>query len=187
MLKNLFVCVIIPMLFLSACSTPSETPEIPLTTQSSSAGNPQNSYPAPETEASTPEVYPAPAQIEYLAIDPYPSPEEIPSGIIPFTFDKPLSDGDTKVSGTGPAGVPIEVVDVTLMRLVLAKGTIEDNNTFSFELKEPLEKGHRIGIVLAELAGTEWTEEQFADQFYNGDQAMNVPTVGFFFDTAMVQ
>ncbi len=185
MLRNLFIFMIILMLFLSACSTTSETPETLITVQPSSDENSQNPYPDPETKETTPEAYPAPT--EYFTIDPYPSPKEIPSDIIPFTLEKPVSNGDTIISGTGPAGVPIEVVDVTLMRLVLARGVIEDDNSFSFELSEPLEKGHRLGIALAELAGTEWTEEQFANKFYNGSRAMNVPTVGFFFDTAMVK
>ena len=185
MLRNLFVLGIILLLFLTACATKAETPETQITAQPFPDGDSQNPYPDPEIVGTIPEAYPAP--IEYLTINPYPSPEEIPSGIIPFTFDKPISDGDTIISGTGPAGVPIEIVNVTLMRQLLVQGIIEDDNTFSFELSEPLEKSHRLGIALAELAGTQWTEEEFANKFYNGSQAMNVPTVGFFFDTAMVK
>ncbi len=185
MLRNRFVFVIILILLLSACTPISETPETHITAQPSSDGGSQNPYPVPETMENTPEAYPAPA--DDLTTNPYPSPEEIPSGIIPFAFDKPVSDGDTIISGTGPAGVPIEVVNVTLMRLVLAQGIIEDDNTFTFELREPLEKGYRLGIALAELAGTEWTKDEFANKFFNGSQAMNVPTVGFFFDTALVK
>ncbi len=180
MSRKLLTFVIISMIILPSCSTKSE---IQIT--SSIDGNSQNPYPDTESKDTTPEAYPAP--IEYLSIDSYPPPEEIPSDIFPFKFDKPVLEGDTKISGTGPAGVPIEVVNVTLMRLVLAQGTIENDNTFSFDLNEPLEKGHRIGIALAELAGTEWTKSQFANSFYNGSQALNVPTVGFFYDTALVK
>ena len=184
MRRIIFLLGIIILVILQACST-TDLLDPKTTTQPSSTKDVSGAYPAPETKETTPQAYPAPIDSNQVA--PYPLPENIPSDIIPFTFEKPLLSGDKKVNGTGPAGVPIEVVDVTLMRKVLARGIIESDNTFSIDLNLSLEKGHRIGIALAELAGTEWDEEQFTSPFYNGNEAMNVPTVGFFFDTAMVK
>jgi hypothetical protein len=105
----------------------------------------------------------------------------------PFRLDTPIVEGATRVSGSGPAGVPVVLHDITLGGIVLASGAIDANNGFEFQLNEPLEGGHRIGIALGDLSGTKWEQGDFSNESYYGEGALSVPQVGFFFDTSMVE
>ncbi len=106
--------------------------------------------------------------------------------VTPFRLDKPIVAGATQISGTGPAGVPIVLVDVTFMGPVLGQTTIGADGKFVFQVAA-LEKSHRIGVTLADLTGTKWKTEDFSDQGYQGDEAVLVPQVAFFYDTALVK
>jgi hypothetical protein len=106
--------------------------------------------------------------------------------IVPFQLDKPLREGDTRVTGTGPAGAPIRLEDVSFTGRFIAAGQIEEDGTFELVLSEPLEARHRVGLTV-NVMGTSWTIEDFQSPEFNGDGAMQVPQIGFYFDTAMVQ
>ena len=97
-----------------------------------------------------------------------------------------MREGDTVVRGSGPAGVPVLLVDVTFMGQNLAQTVIGPDGTFEITLSA-LEKNHRIGLMLGELAGTPWTDATFQDPGYNGMEAMQVPQIGFLFDTVFVE
>jgi hypothetical protein len=122
----------------------------------------------------------------------YPSPiqstpsKSLPQNAAPFTIDKPVLEGTTEITGKGTPGVPVIIFDVTYMGEVLGQGTIQPDGTFKI-LVPTLEKGHRIGLGVADLTGTKWKVEDFQNPAFNGDEAQLVPMVGFFFDTAMVQ
>jgi Big-like domain-containing protein len=105
---------------------------------------------------------------------------------VPFQFDKPIVAGATTVTGTGPAGVPILLEDVTFMGALMGQTNVGQDGRFSFTVP-PLEAAHRLGVTLGDLSGTKWTAEQFYSPGYQGDGAMQTPNVGFFFDTAQVQ
>ncbi len=120
---------------------------------------------------------------------PLPTPEGTDAAapqIVPFRLDKPLQDGDTRVTGTGPAGVPIRLEDVTFTGRLIATGQVEEDGTFEIVLPQPLEARHRVGLTI-DVAGTPWTLEDFQSPDFNGDEALMVPQVGFYYDTAMVQ
>jgi len=102
-----------------------------------------------------------------------------------FRFDKPIRSGTTRITGSGPAGVPIIIVDVTFGGLVLAAGNIDQSGRFVLDLDQPLEANHRIGLALGNLSGTPWESLEFDSKFY-GEEPMSVPQVGFFFDTCLV-
>jgi hypothetical protein len=97
-----------------------------------------------------------------------------------------VREGDTVVRGSGPAGVPVLLVDVTFMGQNLAQTVIGSDGTFELTI-QALESNHRIGLMLGELAGTPWTDASFRDPGYNGKEAMQVPQVGFLYDTVLVQ
>lgn len=91
---------------------------------------------------------------------PSPSPEISPLGSslspietpvveesVRFDIDEPLLPDATRVSGVGPAGMEITIVDVTLVNREIGKGKVKSNNTFDIEVSPPLSGGHRIGIV----------------------------------------
>ena len=106
--------------------------------------------------------------------------------LAPFRLEKPLRVGDTRVRGSGPPEVPIILADITLMGEPLVFGNTTADGTFDFELPQPLELNHRIGVALGDQAQTPWTEEQFRLPLFRGDEPQTVPNVGFFFDTSLV-
>jgi hypothetical protein len=119
----------------------------------------------------------------------YPAPgeqtEEITGGP-PIVLNKPVVEGNTEVSGVGPAGLPILIVDVTFMREFVVETVIGADGTFTAEVPA-LPKDHRIGVTISNLEGTEWENVDLNAKGFYGEEAMLVPMVGFFYDTAMVQ
>lgn len=78
---------------------------------------------------------------------PVPALAEVPV----FSIQQPLNQGQTEITGTGPAGVPIRVVDVTHMGDELGAGVIDREGRFSIAVV-PLPSGHRVGIMLGEVS-----------------------------------
>ena len=105
----------------------------------------------------------------------------------PFQMDKPLVAGMSKITGSGPAGIPVLVADVTMGGQVLGRSTINNQGEFEIKLNAPLEARHRLGLTLGDMTGTGKQYEDFYFEGYYGDEALTVPQVGFFFDTAMVK
>jgi len=99
-----------------------------------------------------------------------------------FTLDQPLRAGSTVVTGQGPPGVPIVVVDITRMGRELGSGTIGPDGRFSIEVS-PLPEGDRVGIMLGEVTGTDVDP----DNFLRGEGYFDIPMVGILFDAAMVE
>jgi len=160
LLFTLAIAVIVVAVGISSCRgpEPTESPS-PLPIPS----------PVPDSPIATPVVVDPPA-----------------SQIVPFQLDKPLQQGDTRVTGTGPVGAPIRLEDVTFAGRFIAIGEIEQDGTFELVLSEPLEAGHRVGLTV-DVSGTSWTVEDFQSPEFNGDGAMQIPQIGFYFDTTMVQ
>jgi hypothetical protein len=190
------------LLVVTACSSPTSTP---VPTQAPVASTKVNSsYPAPAVQASP--AYPAP--VSATANPAYPGPSAkipgyadpaypVPSAptqnpgtkvkLTPFKFDTPIVEGVTTVTGVGPAGVPIILVDVTFNGQIVSEATITPDGKFTFSVTPPLEKGHRLGIALGDLKETPWVDTNFDDPGFQGKGPQLVPNVGFFFDTSMVQ
>jgi hypothetical protein len=132
-----------------------------------------------------------PTDINFQAAEvAYPPPTAQPTAslpVVPFRLNKPVLEGSTEVSGTGPAGLPIIIADVTFMGEELGRGQIDANGSFTITLLKPLEKDHQIGVGLNDLQDTQWASEPFSDPGFFGDEYAQVPMVGFFYDTTMVQ
>lgn len=127
----------------------------------------------------------SPVPTSPLILSPLDTPTAL-SAAVPFRLDKPIVEGINTVSGTGPSGVPIIIADVTFVGEVLGTGRIGPDGVFTIAVPV-LEKGHRIGLAIGDLTGTQWKMEDFYPPEYHGDEAMQVPQVGFFHDTALVQ
>lgn len=147
-------------------------------------------YPDPLQSTRTSGAYPPPLRPlkPTTKIDTYPEPvsSQIIAGGPPFELNRPIIEGTSLIEGSGPAGVPILIVDVTMMGEVLGQGVIDSTGEFAIETI-PVELGHRIGIMLGILEGTQWQPESFQSNGYFGKQALTVPMVGFLYDTTMVQ
>ena len=66
--------------------------------------------------------------------------------LVEFQLDDPLMAGETRVSGTGVAGVPIIIMDVSRMTEI-GSGTVGQDNRFSITTSEPLVAYSIIGVM----------------------------------------
>jgi hypothetical protein len=100
-----------------------------------------------------------------------------------FTISTPIVGGDTQITGTGPANVPIILIDVTQIDVILGDTTIDANGNFTFDLDMPLKSGHTIGLQIGDLTGTNFNEEDFmySDSYYVR------PLIGILLDMANVE
>lgn len=115
-------------------------------------------------------------------------PPEIPGPA--FAIDSPLESGRNRITGQGPAGVPIVVVDVTLTGQKLGEGFIDEEGHFDIKLTKPLEPGHRIGLMAGATQSMSQDEAQnYLQQLrhWKGEGARNLPFIGMLFDTALVE
>jgi hypothetical protein len=104
---------------------------------------------------------------------------------VAFVIDRPILEGTDAVSGTGLPGAPLILLDVTFMGAELGRATIGTDGRFSIPVA-PLEKGHRIGIILEDSAGSQWAPQDITSPRYFGPGAMQAPQIAFFYDTEMV-
>lgn len=107
-----------------------------------------------------------------------------------FAIDRPLKAGATNITGQGPAGIPIVVVDVTMTGQELGQGFIDDTGRFDIELNRPLEHDHRIGLMAGAAQAMSPEEIQvYIKQLlrWKGEGARDLPYIGMLFDTTMVE
>jgi len=130
---------------------------------------------------------PSPVVTPALAESPLQTPE-IPGPA--FAIDRPLEGSGNRITGQGPAGVPIVVVDVTLTGQKLGEGFIDEKGHFDIKLSKPLEPGHRIGLMAGATQSMSQDEVQnYLQQLrrWKGKGARNLPFIGMLFDTALVE
>jgi hypothetical protein len=181
-IKNIAILLIIIILSLGACNdqSASTTPSVEEPIRQTTTTSPQqdltsneSAYPL-EQEQTT--AYP-------ITENAYPiNEEDLPKKGPKFTIDEPVSSDNKSVTGTGPAEVPIRLVDVSAMGKELATTTIEDDGTFKFELGEELIAGHLIGLMIGDLSNTSFNY----DEFMYSDEYIDKPMIGTLFDMVLV-
>jgi hypothetical protein len=113
------------------------------------------------------------------AVEPFKEPR--------FRFDQPLQAGATTVSGQAPPDVALAIADITFNGAILGSGRSDSDGRFSIPVS-PLPDGHRIGITVAELRPGQTISDMSAEYYpYRGDGFMNLPNIGVFFETALVE
>ncbi|MBG0786387.1 MAG: hypothetical protein H0S79_14920 [Anaerolineaceae bacterium] len=100
-----------------------------------------------------------------------------------FSINTPLNSGDLVVTGTGPAGVPIILIDATEVGELLGTTVINEDGTFQFDLANGLIEQHQIGIQLGDLTGTDLNANDFV---YNDNYYVR-PLIGIMFDMVLVE
>ena len=132
-------------------------------------------YPSAPVAENLPEGYPAE---ESVALDP-----NIPR----FQFDDPLTAGMTTVTGKTPPNLGLVIMDITFGGIRLGEGQSDAQGNFSMTV-DPLPGGHRVGLTFTD-SGDGTSIEQKSQELlpYRGEEFMNVPNVGVFFETTMVQ
>jgi hypothetical protein len=139
---------------------------------------PTTGYPL-DVETGYPTVdYTIPSQEGYPIEDPLAGYTKGPE----FHINLPVTENDSIITGTGPSGVPIVLVDVSELALILGETTIDADGSFSFKLAEPLTPDHTIGLMLGDIEGTEFV----ASDFLYSETYYERPMIGILFDMAIV-
>lgn len=184
---TLLLLILITMLALSACKskkivdeplaevTAEKTADLPETDPSNGPEGTKTEEPYPIIEEEN--TYPAGGEQEK-----YPIADDSVKQGPKFTIDEPVTADAKVVTGTGPAGVPIRLVDVSLMGQELALITIGEDGKFTFELEEDLVPGHSIGLMIGDLSETDFNY----DEFMYSDEYYDKPMVGTVFYIAIV-
>lgn len=191
--------LILSISLIVGCRSQVETPPTPTTTPALESPQPTETS-AIDSPLPSPEPTKIPSEQAYPITNPTsaPPPQGYPLAsptyaadyqgeIVPFQLDRPIVAGSTRVTGGGPAGVPIVLRDITFGGPVLAQGVIEKSGRFALDIARPLEARHRIGIAIGNLEGTGWQAKDFSYQGFMGEQALSVPQVDFFYDSEMVR
>jgi len=107
--------------------------------------------------------------------------ETIDEGIVKFNIDEPLLAGASQVTGVGPAGLSISVVDVSVGYEVLGSGEVNREGKFAIKVTPPVMSGHRIGILTEEpLSSAEFKK-------YAGDGQHFTAQGGWVIESAIVE
>lgn len=101
-----------------------------------------------------------------------------------FALDVPLLQGMSYITGRGPAGIRLQVVDITEGGEVIGSGIIGDDNKFKIDLAKPLKHGRMICI---ELATPRDPETWLALWELRGENARAIPQMGYYFDCAITE
>jgi len=162
----------------AAYPAPDEEEAYPAPDAADTAPVEEGAYPPPQVTSSSEEeeAYPAPSA---------PTEETSRIPIVPFAIEQPVTAGSTVIRGTGPAGVPILVVNVTYMGEVIGEGVIGADGTFEISTTA-LEAETWVGVSLADLTGSDFAYEDFYASGFRGEGAAQIPQVGFVYDSVTV-
>lgn len=135
------------------------------------------------TDNLIPEIYPLAEKDNELVypVGIYPISTTNPDQQI-ILIEKPVTSKDKSVKGKGPAGLPLILVDVSLVGELLDETTVNSEGNFEFILDKPLEANHTIGVQLGDLQGTDFIETDFTTSSLFYDR----PLVGILFDLVSV-
>lgn len=97
-----------------------------------------------------------------------------------FTLD-PLREGDIVVTGTGPANLPIRVIDLSQAGDQIGGGLIEQTGRFNIAVSSPVIGGNRIGIQIGDLTSTPFRYEDFI----SGPGYRDYPMIGVVFTSTL--
>jgi len=130
-----------------------------------------------------PGAYPLPPPPTANSNDPYPLPSyrDLPEGPR-FTIDQPVRLSSGRITGSGPAGVPIRIVNITRGAIDIATTTIGADGTFNAPLVDTF-VGDRVAIMLGDLTGTSFDR----NQFLRGPSYEDWPLIGILFASAIVE
>jgi Bacterial Ig domain len=176
-----FLILVLVGILLVACDQAS-TPK-PIATQAAQSGATQQ----PQSVATATDAYPAPdnaypAPSASASADGYPPPSPLTQGP-KFTLNTPVRASDAKVTGKGPAGVPVKLVNVARSGEVIGETTIGSDGTFTVEAPAKLIAGDRIALMLGNTAGTKFNP----DDFISGPDYQDYPLLGIMFASTVVQ
>lgn len=179
MQKIVLIVLLVPLV-LVGCGPTSPEPATPSATPAAPGQPAQPGYPAPAQPG-----YPAPAQPGYPApagAGGYPVPQvEYPEGP-EFRMNVPVRSSDTQVSGTGPAGVPINLINVEDNGTVIGQTTIAEDGTYTVDVTGNMGPSQMIAVTLGDISDTDLQRENFIQ----GPGYVELPFVGRIFTSTVV-
>ncbi|MCS6839957.1 MAG: hypothetical protein RMJ54_14340 [Roseiflexaceae bacterium] len=101
----------------------------------------------------------------------------------PFTIDGPVTAAGGVITGSGPAGVPIRIVNITRGAEDIATTTIGPDGRFRATIAGRVSPGDRIGIMLGDTRGTQFKREDFL----SGPGYQDIPFIGVVFASILVE
>jgi hypothetical protein len=134
------------------------------------------SYPAPGS------AYPAPSGTQGVGGYPPPSPLTLAQGP-QFTLNTPVRASDAQVTGKGPAGVPVKLVNVARSGELIGETTIGNDGAFTVKVSAKLIAGDRIALMLGNTAGTKFNP----NDFISGPGYEDRPLVGVIFVSTVIE
>jgi len=160
--KLIFFFLLIPVFILIGCSS---------NEQINSLNNP---YPGPilDPVKNSDLAYPSPINSGSASNNRY--------GAEQFQINSIIIGTDV-VSGKGPAGIPIEIVDITFNE-VIGSTIISEDNSFIINLANPILERRRYGVQISIQRDAENWQELWA---LRGDNARSIPNIGYFLDTVI--
>jgi len=90
---------------------------------------------------------------------------------------------DAQVTGKGPAGVPVKLINVARSSEVIGETTIGSDGVFTIKVPAKLIAGDRIALVLGNTAGTKFNQ----NDFLSGPGYQDYPLVGILFASTVVE
>jgi len=111
----------------------------------------------------------------------YPSSEDPNQPDILLALDGPIRANDTVISGVGPSGLVVYLLDVTFMGEPLGSAVVSEQGTFKVET-DPLPAGIRVGLT-ADVTEIGLTEADIKP----GGGEISIPRVGYFYDSIVVE
>jgi hypothetical protein len=78
---------------------------------------------------------------------------------------EPFTPGAAQVSGQGPIGFTLVIVDVTYGAKELGRGTADSQGNFSIPVSQPLEQGHLVGLTV-DLPPEQLNDEKLNNQLF---------------------
>lgn len=171
----------------------SEATAVPPSTEEEAPAYPAaDNYPPPlSTVPDAAEAYPVET---LLPPSPTPVPDIYPPPTVAEVFaeprirlDLPVNAVDTVVTGQGPAGLALAVIDVTYNGALLGQGKVGDDGRFSIGVNG-LVQGNRLGLTFGELEpGMSIADMSIKYYPYRGEGFMNIPNVGVILDSTLIE
>jgi hypothetical protein len=96
--------------------------------------------------------------------------------------------GATEVTGQGPIGFALVIIDVNYDAKELGRGTTDQQGKFKVQVSQPLEAGHLIGLTV-DLPPDQINDQQVNKQLYEirGEGYRYVPNLVTVFDSVTVK
>jgi hypothetical protein len=122
--------------------------------------------------------YPPPPATVQMPVEAYPATEE-PTGVL-IALDKPIASGAESVSGVGPPGLTVYIMNITFMGEQMGTAVVDENGRFTVPVA-PIQPGIRLGVT-ADVTSVGLTE----DDILPGDGEIGIPQVGYFYDSFVI-